>query len=259
MKQEFVSVVSHELRTPLTSIRGALGLLTHAGGTLSLAKNQQLLDLANRNAERLAVLIDDILDMEKIESGKMRFDFANHGLVDLLSQAVTSNQTYAERLGVALHLQPLSDDVLVNVDANRLLQVMNNLLSNAAKFSPQGKAVDVGAAVLGSVVRISVTDRGPGISTEFQTKIFGKFCQGDKSDSRKKGGSGLGLAISKAIVEIMKGAIGFTTASGRGTTFYVDLPVVPRNIRQLDAQQSKLVSIDLMATDPHIKATARAG
>lgn len=257
MKQEFVSVVSHELRTPLTSIRGALGLLSSAAGTLSLPKSQQLLDLANRNAERLNHLIDDILDIDKIESGKMRFELVNRDLNELLSQAVLSIAPYADRFGVGVRLRPLSTSTTVCVDASRLLQVLTNLLSNAAKFSPAGDVVDVYAEIKDQVVRVSVKDGGPGIPSEFQPKIFGKFSQVDSSDSRNKGGSGLGLAISKAIIEVMEGSIGFSTRPGKGTVFYFELPIVG-SAPQPDGRHSKLAAFDLMATDPNLKLPSKS-
>lgn len=252
MKREFVSVISHELRTPLTSIRGALGLLSNAGENLSSAKAAQLMELANRNAERLALLIDDILDMEKIESGKLRFELANHNLNDLLAQALTANTSYAERLGVELILKPANELITVHVDSHRLLQVMNNLLSNAAKFSSKGQHVEIEAIKHAGNVRVSVRDHGPGIAEEFQSKLFGKFCQGDSSDSRHKGGSGLGLVISKALIEAMQGSIGFSTARNEGTTFYFDLPIAVDGGKDQHGEKTTLVSISLAAADSPI-------
>ena len=226
MKSEFVSIVSHELRTPLTSIRGALGLL--ATGAVPAHKSVELVQLANRNAERLAILIDDLLDMERIESGKMRFDLQSHRLGEVMEQAIDANKAYAARHQVRLRL---CNDTAAHacVDENRLLQVMANLLSNAAKFSPPGATVDVCVVEQHDSVRISVRDYGSGIPAEFQSKIFGKFCQSDGSDTRQRGGSGLGLAISKELVERMGGAISFITSAHMGTTFFVDLPLAEGN------------------------------
>jgi signal transduction histidine kinase len=224
MKSEFVSIVSHELRTPLTSIRGALGLLR--GGAIGeiAERGQQLLQLASRNADRLAVLIDDLLDIEKIESGKLRFELERQPLLPLLEQSIAGNSTYAEMQSVTFGLRGVTASE-VDVDTNRLLQVLTNLLSNAAKFSPKDGVVTIAAREIGMRVRVEVHDDGPGVSPEFQAKIFGKFCQGDSSDTRSRGGSGLGLAISKAIIEQMNGTIGFETAPGAGSTFYFDLPL----------------------------------
>jgi signal transduction histidine kinase len=255
LKQEFVSMVSHELRTPLTSIRGALLMLASAEGQLSAPRNRQLLDLANRNAERLARLIDDILDMDKIEYGRMRFDMATHDLQELLIQAIATNTPYAENLTVNLNLQPAPAAISVHVDASRLIQVVTNLLSNAAKFSSPGQTVQVSTEVRDKTVRVAVRDQGPGIPAEFQSKIFGKFCQGDSSDSRNRGGSGLGLAISKAIVEAMQGSINFATVAGAGTTFYFDLPLVEQGSQSAD-QGTKTLAITLDSSGAGAKSKA---
>ena len=223
MKSEFVSIVSHELRTPLTSIRGAVGLVASGAAGPVPAKILQLMELASRNAQRLAMLVDDILDMDKIECGRMRFEMRPQLLAPLLEQAITANLTYANMHQVKLVLRVGQGLDEVNVDANRLLQVLANLLSNAVKFSPAQGSVEVDVTNSAARTRVEVTDHGPGISQEFQQKVFGKFCQSDSSDKRVKGGSGLGLAISKAIIEQMHGAIGFRTSSA-GTTFYIDLP-----------------------------------
>jgi len=224
MKSEFVAIVSHELRTPLTSIRGAIGLL--ASGSVPEKKIPELVQLAGRNAERLAIIIDDILDMEKIESGKMRFDMQRCSLAEIMNQAIAANTTYSARHQVRLVLRNDVPNVYVCIDTNRFLQVMANLLSNAAKFSPAGAKIDISVVEQFHSVRIAVRDYGPGIPLDFQGKVFGKFLQGDSTDSRQKGGSGLGLAISKALVEQMHGSISFITGAGLGTTFFVDLPMV---------------------------------
>jgi signal transduction histidine kinase len=224
MKSEFVSMVSHELRTPLTSIRAALGLIASGGVGAVPLKAQQLLQLANRNAERLGVLIDDMLDMEKIESGKLRFDLAPQPLLPIVEQAVAVNTAYATTHKVVLKLAAASEDIVAAVDANRLLQVMTNLLSNAVKFSPADAHVDVSLVADGTRATIEVRDHGSGIAPQFQGKVFTKFSQSDSSDTRSKGGSGLGLAISKALIERMSGHISFRTSSD-GTSFFIELPL----------------------------------
>ncbi len=224
MKSEFVSIVSHELRTPLTSIRGALGLVgSGAAGQIS-DKVRDLTLLAGRNAERLCILIDDILDIEKMESGRMRFELLMQPVFPLIEQAIAANVPYAARHGVELKLRSPYLSANVSTDANRFLQVMANLLSNAAKFSPQGSSIEVTIEQEDERVRIAVRDHGKGIAEEFRSKIFGKFSQGDAADNRTRGGSGLGLAISKTIIELMGGAIGFTSHEV-GTTFHFELPV----------------------------------
>ncbi len=225
MKNDFISVVSHELRTPLTSIRGALGLL--AGGVSGELpeKARALLDIAAKNSDRLGRLINDILDIEKIESGKMGFRFASLELMPLLEQAVESNRGYATTYEVELRIVSGVEALRVWADADRLQQVVTNLLSNACKFSPRGGLVEIAAARCnGNRVRISVTDQGKGIPPQFQASIFEKFAQADISSTREKGGTGLGLSISKAIVERHGGRIGFESEPGVATTFAFELP-----------------------------------
>jgi len=224
VKNEFVSTVSHELRTPLTSIRGSLGLL--AGGAVGkfepAAKN--LVDVALRSAERLIRLINDILDIDKIEAGKLQFDIRPVDLVPLAEHALQATGDFARQYGVQFTLVEAPPSVTVQADADRLTQVLTNLLSNAAKFSPKGASVDVSIAPQGGKVRVSVRDRGPGLPEEFQRKIFQRFAQADTSDTRQKGGTGLGLSISKAIIDRLGGRVGFDTKLGEGTTFYFELP-----------------------------------
>jgi signal transduction histidine kinase len=224
LKREFVSVVSHELRTPLTSIRGSIGLVA-AGATGELPpKAKQLLDIAYRNTDRLGALINDILDIEKIEAGKAQLSLQVTPLTPLLELAIEANAGYAGSCDVRLTLQPIPA-VAVNVDANRLLQVMANLLSNAAKFSPRGAVVDVKVSLNANRVRVCVRDDGPGIPAEFRQHIFQKFSQADGSDTRSKSGTGLGLAISKALIERMHGTIDFESEPGCGAMFFFELPV----------------------------------
>jgi signal transduction histidine kinase/CHASE1-domain containing sensor protein len=226
MKSEFVSTVSHELRTPLTSIRGSLRLLA-AGvmGELPLAATE-MIQIASRNGERLAALINDLLDMEKIAAGRLEFTMAKFSLATLLRQSVELNAGYAQAHEVRLALTRVPEHAWVNVDDSRFLQVMTNLLSNAAKFSPAGCTVEVGAHLRGPLLRIEVRDQGPGIDEAFVPRVFARFSQADATDARAKGGTGLGLAISKALVEQMGGRIGFESVVGEGTTFYVELPSV---------------------------------
>jgi len=224
MKNEFISTVSHELRTPLTSISGALGLVR--GGVVGElpAQAKPMIEIAYNNAERLVRLINDILDMEKIESGKMRFDLHQVELMPLIEQSLADNQAYAAKYRVRYVVAEGAPGVQVNVDTDRLLQVMANLLSNAAKFSPPGDVGTISVKDLGAMVRVAVSDHGAGIPEEFRSRIFQKFSQADSSDTKQKGGTGLGLNICKAIVAKMGGMIGFESTPGGGTTFYFDLP-----------------------------------
>jgi PAS domain S-box-containing protein len=226
LKSDFVSIVSHELRTPLTSIRGALGLMAGPMVKDLPEKANRLIDIAYKNSERLTLLINDILDIDKIESGQMRFDMKTEVLGGMLTQAVEVNQPYAEKLGVVFRATEIDPELKVNVDAARLAQVLANLLSNAAKFSNRGDDVEISALRKDGRVRISIKDFGAGISEDFRPQIFGKFSQGDSSSTRVKGGSGLGLHISKQIVERMGGEIGFETELNKGTTFWFELPLL---------------------------------
>lgn len=225
LKGQFVSTVSHELRTPLTAIRGALGLLRGGVAGALPEKARELIDLASQNTTRLLALISDLLDMEKIAQGRLEFEMQPHAVMPLVEQALTTNDSYAEQYGVTYRLVMAAPGARVTVDANRFQQVLANLLSNAAKFSPRGGLVDVAVTQQEGVVRIAVTDHGAGIPEAFRARIFQRFAQADASDARQKGGTGLGLAITKSMVEHMGGAIRFETESGQGTTFYVDLPV----------------------------------
>jgi len=229
MKAEFVATVSHELRTPITSIRGSLGLI--AGGVTGPVSEQtrNLVAIALRNSDRLAHLINDLLDMEKMESGKMIFDMHGQPITALIEQAIENNSGYAENLGIHFALTTPVPAIAVLADAFRLLQVMSNLLSNAAKFSPAASTVEITVveriATNGArLARVQVTDCGPGIADEFRSRIFQKFSQADSSDTRAKSGTGLGLAICKAIIEQMGGTIGYESEVGVGSTFYFELP-----------------------------------
>jgi PAS domain S-box-containing protein len=225
MKREFTSTVSHELRTPLTSITGAIGLLN--GGTAGPLPEaaRKLVAIADKNAQRLRVLIDDLLDMEKLLAGKLPFAFQNLELRPLLEQALNEHQLFADTHGIRLALADRADQARVYTDSDRFQQVLSNLLSNAAKFSPEGGEVLVTATAVAQVVRVEVRDHGPGIDPEFHSQIFQKFAQADASDTRRRGGTGLGLAITRELVEQMHGCIGFESTPGDGATFWFELPV----------------------------------
>ena len=236
LKNEFVSVVSHELRTPLTSIRGALGLLSGGvAGELS-AGATQMIGIAQKNADRLVLLINDILDIEKIESGKMRFEMTEVSLSGLLENALESNRGYAQTLGVEIELEPLAPALCAATlagDEARLQQVMSNLLSNACKWTPRGSHVQMRALLAPDStpanprVSIEVQDAGPGVPPEFESRLFERFAQADGSATREKGGTGLGLAVTFAIIEKHGGAIGYRAPdapAGRiGATFHFAL------------------------------------
>lgn len=226
MKNEFISTVSHELRTPLTAIAGSLGLL--AGGALGELPGtvDEIVAIAYKNSRRLSMLINDLLDMEKLIAGKLNFDLRPQALMPLVEQALDDNQAYADQFGVTLRITQRDDALHVDVDAQRLQQIFANLLSNAAKFSPKGETVDIAVLSTGNLARIEVSDRGFGIPASFRKHIFQKFAQADASDSRKKGGTGLGLAITKELVERMNGIIGYESEPDKATTFFITLPIV---------------------------------
>jgi PAS domain S-box-containing protein len=224
LKSEFVSTVSHELRTPLTSIRGSLGLLSGGVGGALPDKARGLIEIAKNNCERLIRLINDMLDIEKIESGKMTFNLRPLELMELIEQVARANDGFAVQHGVRLQVTAAVPGAKVQGDGDRLVQVLTNLISNACKFSPAGSSVDIAVARLGERLRVEVADHGPGISDDFRQRIFQKFSQADATNTRKEGGTGLGLSISKAIIERLGGQIGFFSEPGKGSTFYFELP-----------------------------------
>lgn len=240
LKKEFISTVSHELRTPLTSIHGSLGLILGAMSANLPEQVGKLLNIASNNTTRLIGLINDILDLEKIESGKMQYVMEPINLEQAVRSSIEENQSYASGYHVRLEGRFSDEEVYVTADRNRLAQVMANLLSNAAKFSPPGEMVEVGITSSGNTARVWIRDKGPGISDEFKGRIFQKFAQADSSDTRLRGGTGLGLSISKLIVESFGGSIGFESEPGQGSVFHFDLPLcVPRDVSESTAPPAR--------------------
>jgi len=228
MKNEFVSAVSHELRTPLTAISGSLGLIV-SGVLGELPVNvKNMLGIAHKNAQRLTLLINDLLDMEKLLAGKMAFDMCVQPLMPIIEQSLEGNKAYADTFGIAVVLHTQLASAWVHVDAQRLQQIMANFISNAVKFSPTKGVVEIHVTQREQQVEIAVVDHGPGVSEDFRKRIFQKFSQADSSDSRQRGGTGLGLAISKAFVERMHGCIGFESEPGQGATFFARFPLVEK-------------------------------
>lgn len=223
MKTEFISTVSHELRTPLTAISGALGILVNGlAGTLP-EQSARMIKIAHNNSQRLIHLVNDLLDMEKLVAGKMHFEFQPQMLRPLIQQSIEANAAFAQQYGVSYELI-YGSDIKVSVDHQRLLQVLANYLSNAAKFSPLNDVVTIEVHIRFGSVRVTVTDKGPGVPEDFRTRLFQKFSQADSSDTRQKGGTGLGLAICKEIIERMGGNVGMKSEIGNGASFYFDLP-----------------------------------
>lgn len=226
MKTEFVSTVSHELRTPLTSIGGSLGLLA-AGAAGPLGdKANRLIQIAHSNCERLIRLINDMLDIEKIESGNMRFDMKRLRAAPLIDRVVAANAQFAASHAVTLSAEHAAWPLTLEGDADRLDQLLTNLVSNAIKHSPTGSAVEVAAQSNAGLLRIEVRDRGAGIPVEFRQRIFGKFAMADSSNSRTRAGTGLGLSIAREIAQKHGGEIGYFDRPGGGTVFHVDLPLI---------------------------------
>ena len=227
-KAEFIATVSHELRTPLTSIKGALGLMRAGVLKGDPDKMQKVLDIAYSNTKRLTSLVNDILDWEKIEAGKMTYRMEETDLGRLIREAVEANQGYADEHGVRFVLEELPGQMRCKVDRGRMMQVMANLLSNAAKFSHEGGRVEISARLEGRNIRVEVRDHGLGIPADAQARLFERFTQADSSDVRLKGGTGLGLSISRAIVEAHGGTLDFVSREGEGSTFFFTLPGLHR-------------------------------
>lgn len=225
MKDEFTSVVSHELRTPLTSIRGSLGLL--AGGALGPLpeKAQRMADIAVHNSDRLVRLINDILDVERMESGKVTMERRSCDLADLVAQAAEVMQGMAAEAEVELCFDPAHATLWA--DPDRIVQTLTNLLSNAVKFSEPGGRVRLWTEHRDAEVMVRVRDEGRGIPQDRLEKVFERFEQIDASDAREKGGSGLGLAICRSIVEAHGGRIWAQSALGEGSTLCFTLPALP--------------------------------
>ncbi|MDA3889941.1 MAG: PAS domain S-box protein, partial [Allgaiera sp.] len=225
MRADFVATVSHELRTPLTSINGSLGLIL---GTMSKdlpSKTASLLTIAHQNGQRLVHLVNDLLDMQKFASGKSVLEIERAEVTEIVQQALIENAGYAERFSVRFKPLVSIAPMWARIDVNRFRQVMANLLSNAAKFSPEGGQVVTEVRRSGTMLIVSVTDQGRGIPPEFRERIFTPFSQASESSTRDREGTGLGLIISKEIIEQMGGEIGYDSVVGVRTTFWLKLPL----------------------------------
>jgi signal transduction histidine kinase len=243
LKADFVSTVSHELRTPLTSMRGALGLLLGgAGGDLS-PKGRELLRIALTNTDRLIRLINDILDIEKMDAGQVAIRRDRLRLRSLLEATLAGLEGLARDAEVHLRMLDVPDVEIIG-DSDRLIQVFTNLVSNAVKFSPKGADVEVSGFLDNGGVTVHVRDHGPGIPAEFASRIFGRFQQAGGAASRRSGGTGLGLSIAKGITELHGGRIGFEGAEGGGTSFYVALSVAPPSTGDADSRPAVLIVED---------------
>jgi signal transduction histidine kinase len=230
MKDEFLATVSHELRTPLTSILGALGLLVAGASGVLPSEALELATVAQRNGTRLSRLIDDLLDLTKLEGNRMTFNLRETPLNALLEEAVSANMAYAQSHGVHLRFITRVQTAQSTVDAHRLLQVLANLISNAIKHSPAGSTAEVRLVEDPKGWLIEVADRGPGIDPEFRQRMFEKFSQADGSDQRSISGTGLGLYISKMLVDRMGGVLSAQSGAGKGSVLSILLPRSGRNV-----------------------------
>ena len=225
-KDEFVTMVHHEVRAPLTAVRGAIGLLS--GGVAGELGDsaRELVDIAQRNSERMERLVGDILASRKLDSGRMDFHLQEMDPSQLVQQAIEATSAYGKQFDVGFVVEGDAAGARVRVDPDRFIQVLTNVLSNAVRYSPGGDAVTVVISRIKALVRIAVVDRGPGIADDFKDRVFEKFARADDGSWRHRSGTGLGMSISKAIMEELGGAIHFETAAGVGTTFFVDLPAI---------------------------------
>ncbi|MFX4298888.1 PAS domain S-box protein [Pseudosulfitobacter pseudonitzschiae] len=225
LTKEFISTINHELRTPLTSIQGSLKLI-HSGMIGELPDNvKKMISISLRNSDRLRNLIDDLLDIDRMISGKMRFNISNHPLKPLLEQVISDNQGFAESHGICLSLTNAVPQVDIAIDRDRFVQIMSNFISNAIKFSdPDGK-VQVNVTRTDTDVTIHIIDEGCGIPEALHEQIFEKFFRVDSSDTSSIGGTGLGLSIAKAMAEQMHAKVGLQSVVGNGSDFWIKIPL----------------------------------
>jgi signal transduction histidine kinase len=248
LKRQFVSIVSHELRTPLTSIKGSLQMLDSGiMGDLS-ADQQELVTMAVNNSERLGQLVNDILDLERLDSGRMPLTPEATSAASLATQAAAGMMGAADAAGIRLIVTdvPVGDDVNVSVDPHRMVQVLTNLIGNAIKFSERGSSITLSVTRQDGEVRIGVSDMGRGIPQDRIASIFDRFGQVDAGDARREGGTGLGLTIAQEIVSRSGGRIEVSSVMGVGTTFTVVLPA--QNAAVPPAAESATATDDLLHT-----------
>jgi len=225
LKSGFVSSVSHELRTPLTSIMGSISLLQSGVEDSESEIGKKMLSIAFNNAERLLLLISDILDIEKIESGNMEFKFTEVDINNLIKDCILHNEGLAKKYNVNFSFKNENNLPLVYADKDRIFQVLNNLMSNAAKFEPDDSNIEITTIVEEKNIRVSIKDHGRGIPEGFKSRVFQAFSQADTSNTKEVSGTGLGLAISKTIIDHHQGIIDFDSLENQGSCFYFTLPI----------------------------------
>ncbi|MDR9467228.1 sensor histidine kinase [Marinospirillum sp.] len=221
VKEDMISVISHELRTPLTSIRGALSLLKAAKIQEKDSEEQTLLDMADRNTDRLLLLVNDLLDMASLSKGKLQLKMQDINLISLIDQVVAEFSPFARERRIEIQIEALDEPLNIKADPDRLQQVLYNLLSNAVKFSEAGSLVEVKVKQRGQKVRVAIKDQGEGIPLAFQSRVFERFAKGAARPSERS--TGLGLAITRDLVKAMQGDIGFASEPGKGSYFFIDL------------------------------------
>lgn len=226
-KSEFISLLSHELRTPVTAIKGSLGLLAGGVGGELPRQAAEMAEIALKQANKLAGLLADLLDIQQMEAGLGAYDLRPHALTELLTDTVDESRPLAEEHGVGLELsRQAASSCSLLVDQSRFRQIMRNLISNAIRFSPEGQVVDIAARDAGDRVRISVCDHGPGIPDDRRDRVFDLLGKATESTTtRHTDGAGVGLAMTRAIVHRLGGRIDFESEVGLGTTFFVELPL----------------------------------
>lgn len=223
LKNEFISTVSHELRTPLTSIYVSLNMLESGMAGELPADVEKIMKISRESCERLIRLINDVLDVEKMDSRQFTYAMQRQPLRPLVETAIRDTRSYADGLGVRFQFEPVSDAEVL-ADGDRIVQVVTNLLSNAAKYSPPGGLVQIRLEAGAEHVRLGVADHGPGVPEPFRDRVFERFAQADASDRRQKGGTGLGLNICRSIINAHRGSIGFESEAGVRTEFHFELP-----------------------------------
>jgi signal transduction histidine kinase len=236
MKQEFVSMISHDLRTPLTSIQVFVNMLSKGLMGQVPEPVTKKAQMADRNATRLIGLINDLLDIDKMESGQLELSLEETSLPAIIERSVESVRGFAEKEGILIEWRGC-EPITVNADGDRIVQVMVNLLGNAVKFSPKDASVRIAVEKQGAEARVAVIDKGRGVPEHLRTAIFERFKQVSTKDATEKKGTGLGLAICKAIVEQHGGVIGCDSVEGQGSTFWFKLPIRGNDAKLADAPE----------------------
>lgn len=262
VKDSFIATVSHELRTPLTSISGSLDLLVaRAARDGQESRTRRLLEIAQSNAKRLIRLINDILDIEKLESGKARMQITDVSLKSLAMTAMEANRAYGDQRGVRFRLNMLEPDIVVRGDFDRMMQVAANLLSNAVKFSPEGAVVELSVSSTDRDGEFTVRDYGPGVPEDFRPHLFGKFAQAEDARAQGVGSTGLGLAIVREIAERLGGRVYYEPARKGGASFTLALPLSHMSMLTADCrpQAPEVLHLDDNADTLRLVAQAFAG